>query len=470
MSEQLSPLDAAASVSAFFGSDPDAPIARQQAIESQHKFVRSQVQLAAFSKGATGRRMTAVEVYDAYGPDLLREVTIEGSASLIQGIGEPAATLRARRELLNLSEADLADHLKLDVGVVRKAETAGKQSPIRDLERIAQALALDEYQIGRPGAGGDAALAEGLCAQLEATVGQPVRPSDILALTESAWVISRQIWLFRRIAAVSNQQAPALAFKLPTNATDYRRGSILAQQLRVQFPELGRGPVTNLQTFVEDWLAIPVISVQLDERIAGAVLCNGDAAGIVINERGDNRRIWTRRVTLARALGHVLLCERRPTAGLIIESYADIEADYAALGDAGCAARQAGAFAMTFLAPVHGVADIVDRTSDPARIIAMVMMVYGVTAHAAVGHVKAVTGRDVPNFPVSDVPWSETVSRGGAALKPRGTPLPRTGQFALVVLKSFGMGLLSRDSVLAYLQCSDAALRDYQRMAEAMVY
>lgn len=260
-----------------------------------------------------------------------------------------------------------------------------------------------------------------------------------------------------------------LSFSSRPGATDDQLGFDLARQLRARFPLLGPGPVANLQTFIETCLQIPVVSVALDERLASIVVSTGAGAGIVINERGDNRHVWTRRLSLARALGYVMLGAHRPGAGMIFETHARLEDDYAVAGSKGCQARQVGAFAMDFLAPAAGVREIVGGTNDSATVIGMIMMVYGVTARAAVRHVKAVTHRNVPNFPVSDVPWAMTAARDGAAGTPVGTPLARTGQFALLTAKAHRDGLLSLDSVLAYLQCSEGALRDYLRLAEMPV-
>lgn len=129
VSEFNSHIDAADALAAYFRVDQGRTITRVDALRCLVKFVRSQAQLAALSKGATGRRMTAAEVFDTYGPDTMREVMVEGSVSLIEATQEPAVTLRERREALNLTADDVAAYLRTTVETVEKAELRAASRP-----------------------------------------------------------------------------------------------------------------------------------------------------------------------------------------------------------------------------------------------------------------------------------------------------------------------------------------------------
>src|SRR5438128_11516865 len=86
-----------------FGPRSRGATDEDRAASSDKMFVRSQVQIAEDSERATGHRMSAPEALYYYGWDLLARIAEEGSAPLVSKPDEPATTLRARRNALNLS-------------------------------------------------------------------------------------------------------------------------------------------------------------------------------------------------------------------------------------------------------------------------------------------------------------------------------------------------------------------------------
>ncbi|MEI7710751.1 MAG: hypothetical protein WCI94_04920 [Rhodospirillales bacterium] len=144
--------------------------------------------------------MSSLEAIDRHGVGVLHRIAEEGSASLIDDRAEPSRTIRERRIALGIGPNDLAAYAGLEPSAVEKAEMPGIASSSRDLDRFAQALALDEYKLGKPGTGGDELLAAALSNLSTLSGGRQMSVRDRLAMTSAVWVIGRQADLASRIA------------------------------------------------------------------------------------------------------------------------------------------------------------------------------------------------------------------------------------------------------------------------------
>jgi transcriptional regulator with XRE-family HTH domain/Zn-dependent peptidase ImmA (M78 family) len=438
------------------------PEYRARLAESGPKFVRSQTQLALTSDQATGRRMTALETYDVYGAAALREVVEDGAATLIQAPNEPAATLKARRKVLNLTREDLSQRTGLALDLIEKAEKPGNLSSIRDLERIAQALALDDYRLGTPGASGDAALAAALNEMANPGHRNHLSRHDLMAVAGAAWVIARQSDLTRRINEHTRSNMLPIDTKAVTGSGQ-ETGFWMADKLR-ELLELGKyDPIIFLLLTIEERLGVPVVSERLDESIAVIALRNGQHRGLVINERGANRNVFMWRVALAHGLGHLLGDTNRR---IVVDKFTDLELNYAAADNADPSESRASAFALAFLAPGPGLRTTVGNVTDRSRVLAIVMMRYGISARTAMHHIQAAVGIRVPEYKVSDVPWWEDHARGVNRSRPNGTPMARQGRFSSVVAKAHELGLISTDSAAANLACSADDYRAWLRATD----
>ncbi len=144
----------------IFGPDSKGKTARERARTSKRVFVRSQAQLAEDSPEATGRRLSAWEALLTFGLPKLLEVFERGGAILSSMVDEPARTLRNRRESLGLPVTRVAAAAGLTEKEVEDAENPKTITSIHVIEKIAQALALDEHVVSFvPGANGDPRLA-----------------------------------------------------------------------------------------------------------------------------------------------------------------------------------------------------------------------------------------------------------------------------------------------------------------------
>jgi hypothetical protein len=125
-----------------FGPGPGTTT-EERARHSQRRYMRSMDQLTEANERAAGRRLTAWEALDAYGWDILLEVAEEGGALLAAGPKAVGRLLSARRKTLGLDARQVANIANIDIRLIESAE-AYKRLPIRELEKIARAMGLDE--------------------------------------------------------------------------------------------------------------------------------------------------------------------------------------------------------------------------------------------------------------------------------------------------------------------------------------
>src|SRR5262249_7070639 len=135
-------------------------------------------------------------------------------------------------------------------------------------------------------------------------------PSDVLALTEAAWVIAKQLSLLRQVHLVSSGSKAKLfrpKFHLFRSSAHYsfpayERGYALAGKTRSLLGISETDPITSLKSLIENELEVPVIQQALSAKFAGATISNGKSRGIVVNELGLNQNVWIRRMTVAHEL------------------------------------------------------------------------------------------------------------------------------------------------------------------------
>lgn len=452
----------------IFGLESSGTTKEERAASSKQFFVRSQVQLAFASEGATGHRLTAREALIAYGIEVLYKVSTEGSAPLVNDSLEPANTFRHRREQLGLTVRQVAKKSGLDEALVNKAETPGAISPIRDLERLAAVLALDERKVGViPGANGDPRLGVRL-REIGATAGDAPRfsGSDVLALAESAWVISRQNGL--EVAKKSRGLfKPSDDYTHPT----YTRGFELAEKTRSLLGMTQDEPIASLRTLVEERLAIPVLQQVLNEKFAGATIANDGTRGIIVNEVGWNQNVEIRRMTIAHELGHVLWDPDDHLDSLTVDKYDDFES-YSKnhklnnstnrrdnISNRDLVEMRANSFAIAFLAPPVGVERIASQSNTPSEAIINLISTYGISQSAARWHLSNVT-RDKKYIDASfkmvknlTEAWISQENLTTDFFPLELTPISRRGRFAWLVTRHFKDGNISADTASILLNC-----------------
>jgi Zn-dependent peptidase ImmA (M78 family)/transcriptional regulator with XRE-family HTH domain len=320
----------------------------ERARHSSRTFVRSIDQLAEYSSGARGRRLTAYEALEAYGFERLAEAVLEGSALLAASRDALGRVLHDRREQLALSTRRVAARANVDVSVVEAAEQSRRVS-IRECERIARALGLDERFISvlaEPSGN------ERVAVRLR-TLGREnqrmMTHAAVSAISEAAWVAMTQIRLEESLRLRPAPSGIEYSSNYGTiGHPAYKWGYLLAVDARKSLG-LGRAPLDSLRALAEERLGLPVIQSELGESIAGVTVEVGDRRAIVVNLSGRNRHVYVRRNTIAHELGHILFDPPNRLNSLRVDEYEELEAPSEMLPDA--VEQRANSFAAEFLAP-----------------------------------------------------------------------------------------------------------------------
>lgn len=440
-----------------FGPDTIGATPEDRVRTSKASFVRSQIQLAPYSPEATGRVLSAREALRTFGWETLRQAVFEGSAPLITSSKEPAATIRARREALGLSQEQLAKRLSIPVMSIQQVETPGFKTTFRNLESLAQVLALDEQVLGLvPNAGSDATLGVRLREMMTSGDIAAFTASTVLQLSEAAWIIARQTALQRILEETFPQPRVPMpkhdaSFGYPTYEAGYR----LAQMTRAMLGIHDERPIESVRKVIEDDFGLPLVQLQMNQRFAGATIVNGDVRGIVVNESGMNSDVWIRRMTMCHELGHLLWDPDDRLQRITVDAYADLEmSDRDSRRDP--PEIRANAFAIAFLAPPSAVQHIARCKSDPIEIVGEVMNTFGISAAAAKHHIRNVAKLDVFAVRRDDLPdpedrWIAMENLTLDFFPIKKVPLSRRGKFAWSVAKSFEAGEITLDTAASYL-------------------
>lgn len=444
-----------------FGPESSGDTALQRARSSRREFVRGQTMLAEASAEATGRRLKAAEALDSYGFGTLLAAVEEGQVSLVRDRSEPARTLRKHREALGYTPHQLARLAKASVGDVLKAETPGKISSIRLLERLALPLAIDERFLGFK----DQLDTEELGVRLRQLASDSghggLSPTTVSALAEGAWAIARQKSLLC-LAGVPTEESleqfgPDDDYGYPT----YERGYFLASRAR-QILGLGDNvPIASMRILISNRLNIPLVQTRLNRSLAGATIANGNARGIVVNIEGANQSVWVRRMTLAHELGHLLWDPTQRLNRLKVDRYKDLEINSSNRRDP--VEMRANAFAIAFLAPPASVDQMVNKANDIPSAVLEVARHFNVSVTAAAAHVGNVSRvrvalpRDIP-FPE---PSDEIRAQEGFTIDYfpiKDTPPALVGRFAWATAFALKEGLISKDTAATLLRTTQDKL------------
>jgi transcriptional regulator with XRE-family HTH domain len=416
--------------------------------------------LAVYKDGAKGLRLPAVEALQSFGWEVLLAVAIDGAATISDARKEPAETIKAQREKLHLSQQQVATFTGLTTAQVEKIEQPGKLSPIRDIAKVAVALALDERVVGfEPQGRRDNNLGVRLREMAIQADSAHFDASTVLRLSDAAWVIRRQ----NEIAAMLKINANVSSGDRSLQSTDYgyptyEKGYRLAERARRHFNLDPAAPILSLRSLLEEQLGYPLVQDRLSPRFAGATIANGGFRGIVVNEVGHNTNVWVRRMTLAHELGHLIGDPDGQLNALKVDEYDAIVGN--PQGPQDRVEMRANSFAIAFLAPPVGVKALVQEGGTLGEILSRVTDHFGISRTAASWHIKNVTGLDTLQVRASEVPEpsDEWIARENLTLDyyPLGdkTPLSRRGRFSFLVAKAFSEGIIGSDSAALWLGVS----------------
>jgi len=435
----------------------------QRARASTREYVRSLDQLAEASPEAKGRHLTAHEALQAYGVDVLREVADEGAALLAASPRAAGRMLRSRRKLLGLELRKVANAARVDRHVLESAE-AGLRVPIREVEKAARVLGLDERLLSWRS--DPPSVQQSVAVRLR-TIGDDLpqmTPTAVVGIAEAAWVASTQL----RLEALLGLAPRDVGLEKSPDFGGYGRppyacGYDLAAQTRDRL-QLGddRLPL-SLRELCEETLGIPVIQSELGPDIAGITVELGRQRAIVLNLDGQNRNVLVRRATIAHELCHLLYDPSPQLDALRVDSYQELDRHTHEIRDP--VEQRANAFAIELIAPRPAVVQRYQATVDDP--VWEVMDHFGISHTAARYQIWNGLRRTVPLDRIACTPgrrpdphWEGSEAFTVDYHPVQGLKPSRAGRFSAVVLRAAEERLVSWDSAAAMLDVTTTEVRD----------
>jgi Zn-dependent peptidase ImmA (M78 family) len=439
----------------FGPGDADTPQAR--AAESSRLFVRG-LDLLTIDRSAkaTGRRLTAIEALDAYGFDKLCEIVEDGSAIISASPEAAGRALKERRGQLDLPIKTVASRTGLTPNVVEALEESSRR-PIREYERVARVLGLDERAISfRPMPEGNERVAVRL--RSLADDRPSLSPSTVANLAEAAWVAMTQIRLEEHLGLGS----PEISFKPSSDygyrgRPAYRAGYELADEVREAL-SLGDAPIPSMRELAEETLRIPVIQARLNDSIAGATIESASRRAIVLNLEGMNADAMVRRSTVAHELCHLLFDPSQQLDDLRVDEYSEL--DQRADERTDPVEQRANAFAVQLLAPRDAA---VDRyRSAGGDLFTAVLDHFGLSFTAGRYQVWNGLDRSVPLDEIQapnrrpELDWDarESYTVSYHPIRELANRPSRAGRFSAVAVRCAQLGIVSWDTASEWLYCS----------------
>jgi Zn-dependent peptidase ImmA (M78 family)/transcriptional regulator with XRE-family HTH domain len=445
------------------GTTPEA-----RARVSSRRFVRGLDELTFDeSPRAKGRRLTAREALDAYGFEVLSEVATEGSALLCESVDAVGRALRERRAQLDLPIRTIASETGLAPEVIEALE-ASKRRPIRDYERVARVLGLDERLLSfRSDPGGNREVAVRLRDMHDE---KPVLTSSVVvSLAEAAWVAMTQVRLEVELGLPASSHAfEQESFYGSSQYPAYKVGYELADVFRDQLG-LGEEPIPSMRDLLERELRIPVVQADLGKRIAGATVESLGRRAIVVNLSGRNQNAFVRRSTLAHELCHLLFDPHQRLRSLRVDEYAELDQRDDQVVDP--VEQRANAFAVQLLAPRGAALQLYDQSTEEP--LWQVLDRFGISFTAARYQIWNGLERSVPldsiysqrSAPEADWEGREAYTTTFHPIRALADHPSRAGRFSAVVLRAAEESVISWDTASEWLFCSE---QDLQRAAPSI--
>lgn len=445
----------------LFGAGHETTL-EARAMASTRRFVRG-LDMLTFDESpiAKGRRLTAVEALEAYGLAKLVEVATEGSAPISDSTSAAGRVLQERRRDLGLELRHVASATGLRPEVVEALE-ASKRRPIREYEKVARVLGLDERMLsfrGEPVGNQNVAVRMRALHDEKPVLGGAV----VAALSEAAWVAMTQVRLEAKLnlphAERSFDHEP---FYGSAASPAYRVGYELADRFRDQLG-FADNPIDSMRDLLERRLRIPVIQAELGDRIAGATVASGNGRAIVVNLSGRNRNVFARRSTLAHELCHIIFDPREQLRELRVDEYDELDRREDQIPDV--VEQRANAFAVQLLAPrTVSRAFYLDHLGEPLR---KLIETYGISFTAARYQTWNAMDRAIPlaeltlrSAPVeADWEGRESYTTTWHPIASLVDHPSRAGRFSAVVVRCAIDRFISWDTAAEWLLSSEAELQ-----------
>ena len=451
-----------------FGSGIDGCSWKDAVQQCVWGFVRSRSQLALNrpEQNPAGHKLTAWEAWDAYGREVISEAIEHSGAVLKRTEQTVEGSLLECCKHLGIPWSTVAAGAGLSSEEVAMDEVRPRPLPIRALGAVAFALGLDERFLSfNFGCIGDSGFADRLSELRQLPDEDPNRISGatVAAVAEAVSVMRVQNRLQTWLGKGSWATGFAECDEYGSDGAGARQvGYRLADDLRMSLG-LGVEPVSSMRDLVEDRLGIPIVSTELPAGVAGGtVSCKdndgNEFRGVLVNSVGKNEDVWTRRVNLARELGHALLDPPDRVQFVQIDRSLDEDSVEGLSQDK--VKQRADAFALAFLAPMDEVRRRVPEFPVHSDQVGQVMRHFGMSESAARRRIASCYSWEAPEVPAAPL-WVRPTQRElqaenlvWAGSLPCAVRESRRGRFAEVVLDCYKSPLISGDTAALYLGCS----------------
>ena len=220
---------------------------------------------------------------------------------------------------------------------------------------------------------------------------------------------------------------------------------------------------------VETSLAIPVLQIDMPERFGGATIANNEARGIAVNVNGSNSSVWTRRMTVAHELGHLLWDTDADLNKLKVDEYDALERDARVAGDP--IEARANAFAAELLLPQKVAVEMFQQGGKSRQSVSAMMQEFGVSATVAKWQIYnglyrtpdlAAIRPETHTQPSDD--W-EAEEGWTTDFFPLQNSFARRGRFAEICFRAYESEIISARSAADYL---GASIEDFEAALPAL--
>lgn len=421
------------------------------------EFVRSQDHLAVHDSNAGGRVLSAYETATYY-PDKLDEILEYGVASLPCSRNEPAETIRAVRESFGGSLAEWARFAQVEERVLIDAEDEATRTHIDDLQKIAQALGIDDAFLSIKPNSGEHSFGYRLRSFNE---HDEITRRDVMAFSEASWVAQTQLKLESWLGIT-----PSLSLDLFEKSPDYGDSNNPAWKIGYELADKSRKilDVKGDSVFLGktcSLLGIPVIQTKLSENIAGATISTGGVRAIVVANDRRHNDVLIRRTTVAHELGHLLWDTDEHLKDVRIDTFDHVASNPEITNHDAPSEKyveqRANAFAVHFIAPIN--AGWGANINDDTRLVISAVERYGISVTSATFHLHNRLGRSVTPQIIDEEgldrgSWEGPESFGLDMFPQIGTPISRQGLFSYRVVKCYKEKLITESTAASYLKCT----------------
>ena len=435
---------------------------------SKTRLLRNSDHVFLEGPGREGTRLRPWEAVQGLTPEAVAALAEKPAAGITRRGATIASSIVSRRKELGVEPVSVArSDERLNETRVLAVEANEKPRSILWMTRISISLALQDFTLGAvENGGGDANLAYRLRELQSGRSDRVMTPSAVMTLSEAAWVISTwkrlEGWLGRRAAKMDNPSRIRLG---TLDRLAFREGYELAHRARDLFGLDHTSPVRDLDRLIYRELRVPVVQLRSKSRFTGATILNNGDRGIVLNADAYEGNAWTRRMTLAHELGHLLWDTDEDLKSLRVDTDESVNADSHTVTD--LIEARANAFAAEFLAPQEAVVAMFRNQRERPLVLDYMTEFFGVgftvlswqLRNSLPGEIDRSRLSVTRNNKPSDM-WKAEVGRTTDYFVFEQTPAVRTGEFAGIVAECYRRNLISEDTVHEYLKLPDTVMVD----------